>query len=295
MSLFRNRRRNRIYRHDLKGLELRMRAKLRTQRRKQLALRVALIGAVAGLVSWGLWLGCKAVGRRLFLENPAYQITEIRVETTGDVLRKDQVVAYLKLRPGQNLLAADLGALRTELELLPLVERAEVARQLPGSLVVRITERTPLANISSKPGSKRYQIDRHGVVMDLLSSGTTSTALLKRVALLPEITGAKTTDLKIGRQIASVEVFHALLLIQKLEQLQSGPELEIDSIDVSRRALLLAATTEGVKVKIGLAEMDRQLRRLAFVLQDARQRHERLATVDLSVGQDVPVTFASHP
>ncbi len=275
--------RNHLHRHDLKGLDIRLRARMRLQRRTRMALWGLLMMTGAGLLCWGTWTGVKLGMRQLFSENTVYQIAEIVVQSSGEALRPEQVSRYLRVQPGQNLFALDLTQLRRELELLPVVESAEVARELPRRLVIRITERVPIANISAGSGRMRYQIDRHGVIMDLLSARRNPAAFRERLAALPEITGANVADLKMGRAVSSGEIFHALELIQKVEQADLGSNLEIESIDISRRGMLIVNAADGVLVKIGLFEMDKQMMRLADILEDARRRSEKLATVDLTL------------
>lgn len=295
MSWGGNRPRNRLHRHDLRGLDSRLRTRVRSQRQVKLVGILAAGAVAAGLAGWGIWYGARESIRAMFFENPAYQIREITVQNSGDILKPERVLADLRVQRGQNLLSVDLMELRRELELRPVVERAEVCRELPGQLVIRITERVPVANITAGANGPRYQIDRRGVVMDLFAYQRNSEEISRRLATLPNIVGANIQDLKMGRVTPSAETFHALNLIQKLDRLELGAALEIDSIDVSRRGMLLVNTAEGALVKMTATDMDKQLRRLAFILSDGRQKSLKVATVDLTVGRDVPVTFASTP
>jgi len=292
MKLFRSKSRNRIYRNDLKRLDSRQRMKFRSQRQTRfLAIGLCVVAAV-GVLGWGVWLGMKSGVRRMFSENPAYQITDIAVENAGEFMKPAQVLDIIRVRRGQNLLALDLTEMRRELELRSIVEKAELWRELPGKLMIRVTERVPLANISGGAKGAVYQIDRHGVIMDLSSFQKHSPELAKRLGALPDITGANIAELKIGRATTSPEVFQALELIQKLDHMDFGSSLEVTSIDVSRRGMLVVSTSDQATVKIGLSELDRQLQRLALIFNDARQRSERIVAADLTVKQDIPVKTA---
>jgi len=296
MSWFTSRPQNRLRRHDLKGLDGRLRTRLRQQRQVRFTMvAFAVILSLAG-IGWGAWLLMELGARRLFSENPAYQIREIMVESSGPavpVLRRDYVRDHLHLHLGQNLFALDLQRLRHDLELLPVVEKAEVARELPNRLLIRITERIPLASISAGPNGRRLQIDEQGMVMDLSAFEKSSPDLQKRLKSLSQITGARVTDLKPGRAVSNPEIAQAIVLIQQMDKAELGMGLEIGEIDVSRRGMLILRTSDGAVVKVGLSSMDKQLNRLGVILNDARQRSLRIATVDLTVGRDVPVTFVS--
>ena len=286
---------NRLHRHDLRGLDSHLRSHRRSQRQMKImggVLGGVLAGAVLG---WGSWLGVKSGLKQMFSENAFYQIKDIVVQSSGNALKPDQVIKDLRIQRGQNLLALDLEELRREMELYPVVEKAEVLRELPGRLVIRITERIPLANITVGTNGPCYQIDRAGIIMDLMPYQKNSEEFGKHLATLPRIKGAHITDLKIGRVTPSPEIFQALALIQKMDAMDLGFNLEIESINVSRRGTVMVNTTDGALVKMGVSDVDKQLRRWALILNDARQRSLKVATMDLTVERDVPVTFAFSP
>jgi hypothetical protein len=52
-------------------------------------------------------------------------------------------------------------------------------------------------------------------------------------------------------------------------------------------------TSEKVIVKMFESDLDKQLKRLGMILEDARARGEMIRTVDLTAGRDVPTTHVS--
>jgi len=293
MSWFSPRSQNRLRRHDLKRLDGMLRTRLRQQRQVHLtAVAVMVVLALVG-AGWGAWFLAKQGARHLFSENPAYRIKEITVESSGPALRREYVRTYLRLQTGQNLLALDLAQLRLGLESLPMVERAEIVRELPSRLAIRITERVPVANILAENGLQRFQIDGQGMVMNLSEFEKNSDELKKQLRELPRITGARVNDLRVGRAVVSPEIAQAIALIRQMEKTELSTGLDVKEIDVSRRGMLTLSAMDGALVKVGLASVNKQLKRLAVILNDARQRSLRVATVDLTVERDVPVTFAS--
>ncbi len=303
MNWFSRKPQNRMHRHDLRGLESKLRTRIRSQRQTRVAA-LALAGALlAGLLGWGAWLGMKEGAREVFTENPAYAVREITVESSGDALKPNQVLSFLRVQRGQNLLGLDLEQMRRDLEVLPMVERAEVTRELPSRLMVHITERIAVANVSSVASDKRFQVDRHGVVMDLLAYVKNSEEYRRRLEILPEIIGANMTDLKVGRVTTSAEIVKAIVLIEKMMRLDFGSPVEIESVDVSRHGMLVLNTADHAVIKIGVSDafpdMEQQLRRLAKIMADSHldpeQRSKRLASVDLTVRNDIPVVWVSNP
>jgi cell division protein FtsQ len=61
--------------------------------------------------------------------------------------------AALKVKKGDNLLAADPWAIKTRLEALPWIRSATVERRYPNAMLVLLVERTPIARYRGKGGT----------------------------------------------------------------------------------------------------------------------------------------------
>lgn len=73
------------------------------------------------------------------------------------------ILAALGIRRGMPMLAIDLAAAQTRLQALPWIRRADIERQLPDTLFVRLTEREPFA-FWQRNGTLSL-IDRDGTVI----------------------------------------------------------------------------------------------------------------------------------
>lgn len=73
------------------------------------------------------------------------------------------ILAALGVRRGMPMLAIDLAATQTRLQALPWIRRADIERQLPDTLFVRLTEREPFA-FWQRNGTLSL-IDRDGTVI----------------------------------------------------------------------------------------------------------------------------------
>jgi cell division protein FtsQ len=104
-----------------------------------------------------------------------------RIEIEGRTHTDDAaLLAAVAARRGDPMLAIEPAAVRERLRALAWVREAEVRRRLPGTLEIRLTERTPFA-IWQHQG-RHVVIDRDGVV--LAESG------LERFGPLPLVVGA---------------------------------------------------------------------------------------------------------
>ncbi|MFG1837730.1 cell division protein FtsQ/DivIB [Micromonospora sp. NPDC049175] len=121
------------------------------QRRMRAALPWAVAAgvlALAGLVAWTV------LGTGLF------GVREVRVEGAG-LVTPVQVHDAVRVPDGVPLARVDLAAAARRVGALPAVERATVSRDWPDVLVVRVTERTPVAVVPQ--GAAFALIDRSGV------------------------------------------------------------------------------------------------------------------------------------
>ncbi|MET8232455.1 FtsQ-type POTRA domain-containing protein [Micromonospora sp. NPDC005298] len=140
------------------------------QRRMRAALPWAVAAgvlAVAGLVAWTV------LGTGLF------GVREVRVEGAG-LVTPVQVRDAVGVADGVPLARVDLAAAARRVGELAPVERATVSRDWPGALVVRVTERTPVAAVPQ--GEAFTLIDRSGVAFRTVA---------RRPAGLPLVTVAR--------------------------------------------------------------------------------------------------------
>src|SRR5579875_2828276 len=90
------------------------------------------------------------------------------------------ILRALGVRRGTPILAVDPGRAATRLEALPWIHSARIERLWPGTILVRLVERRPLA--LWQHGGKMELIDRHGAVIPVGD--------LARFAKLPLVVGA---------------------------------------------------------------------------------------------------------
>lgn len=97
-----------------------------------LLMLAALLGVLYGAVSWLTRL-------------PAFAITEVRVATPLRHVTAEQVQVIVHREIRGTLFSLQPAVAREAFEKLPWVRRADVRRQWPGVLEVRLNEHTPLA------------------------------------------------------------------------------------------------------------------------------------------------------
>jgi cell division protein FtsQ len=119
------------------------------------AAPVLTAAAVVGLVG---------IGAAVVWFTPAVAVDEVRV-TGASLVSPDAVRAAAGVRMGRSLARVDVHGVHRRVAALPPVGHVSVRRELPGTVVIAVTERTPVAVVeqsAAEPGL--WLIDASGVV-----------------------------------------------------------------------------------------------------------------------------------
>jgi POTRA domain, FtsQ-type len=275
--------------------------KVQSRQLRAMRLRLAatiltrLFGTVA--VLFVLWRGGDWLVDEFVFKNPAFAIQIIDVETDG-ILPKAELRACAGVKAGDNLLALDLSRVQRDLEYLPWIESAAVERVRPNTLRIRVTEREPIARtvLFAPPGddgklrSVLFYFDADGHVMLPLDVHRREGSALGFDSL-PMLTGVAGVDLRPGHQVESLQIQAALRLITDFTRSPMLGLVDITTVDLSAPQTLQLATAQGATITFGLDDLDRQLRRWRLVRDYAARTGRALASLDLSVSNNVPARW----
>jgi cell division protein FtsQ len=128
------------------------------QRRVRAARPWAILAAVLALAGLAGWIG---------YGTPLLGVREVRV-TGVTILTAAQVRQAADLRAGTPLARVDLAAVRERVSRLVPVDQVSVSRDWPRTIVVQVTERTPVAVV---PQEKKFLlVDRVGVAFHTVAA-----------------------------------------------------------------------------------------------------------------------------
>jgi len=250
---------------------------LLVRRSTLIVMALILIAALLGALGWGLYYA----GTLFFSRNPNFTIRQIEMSSDGR-LSGMALREFAGTGEGENLFAVDLDELRARLEAVPLIETVTIRRRLPDTLVVRVIERIAIAQLRWSRRVMPLLIDRYGVILPATRSG----------GALPVINGYNAQKLRPGARINDSGVLSALALLAEVETLQLGAQLHFESFDLRYPDFVNARINTGISARFPRYAGEKKLRRLASVLQLAREQGRRVKTVDLTPdGRNVPVTF----
>jgi cell division septal protein FtsQ len=270
-------------------LDVKVRSRSAVQHRNRKLLvgfsKIALVVALA----FGIYVCARIAAKRFFTENPDYKLTNIEVQTDG-TLQREQILSVANLREGDNIFRVNLARVQQQLQDLPQIDEVEVVRKLPSEIDIRVVERKPVGWITTEKqiadpfaSDAAFLIDARGVLMK-------EKKLLPEYLGLPLILGAN-ESLQAGKIVASPEARAALELLRLSTRSFMQTRFQIREIDLSKGYCLVVTDKNHSKVTFGFDDLDLQLRRLEQFLVYSDDAHREIATVNLLVQRNIPVTF----
>ena len=274
-------------------LDVRVRSHKATQHRnRRVLVGLSKIVLVLGL-GLGVVLGVRYGAKHFFFENPDYRLSQIEFQTDG-TLQRDQVLKTSDLREGANIFSVNLSQVRDRLQQLPQVDEVQVMRKLPGEIDIRVVERKPVAWITSEKqitdpfaSDVAFLVDARGVLMK-------EKKLLPEYLGLPLITGCTSESLEPGKTVESFEAKASLELLRLSTASFMQTRFQIREIDVSKGYCLVVSDKNHSRVTFGFDNLETQIQRLEQFLVYADDSKQELATVNLLVQRNVPVTFGRN-
>ena len=210
------------------------------------------------------------VGLAAATYTPLFRLRDIRVEGTRS-LRPGEVITRAGIGPGTNVFHLDAGSIVTALEADPWIRSATVERHLPGSVVITVQERTPIAQ--AVVGANARAVSGDGIALPGAAT-----------AGLPEIrasVGALTAD----DRTAAAEALDAIAPVVRAR---------VSAVVTEPTGSLVMELAGGLTVQYG--EAGDQLAKAAAlrsVLAWATSVHVALAAIDLTVPQAPSATLQS--
>ena len=272
-------------------LDVKVRSHKATQHRNHRVLVVASKVLLVVALCAGLYYGIQYGSKQLFFDNPDYRLTNISVQTDG-TLHRDAVLKTADLREGVNIFSVNLGKVQEQLQTLPQVDEVQIVRTMPSSIEIKITERKPVAWITSgkELGNPfgtdgAFLVDARGVLMR-------EKKLLPEYLGLPVIVGCSSESLESGKVVETFEAKAALELLRLSTGSLMQTRFQVREIDVSKGYCLVVTDKNHTRVTFGFDNLEAQLQRLEQFLVYTDDSNRELETVNLLVQRNIPVTFA---
>jgi hypothetical protein len=276
-----------VRRRKQKGLlEVSVRAQTAIRQRNRRIMRWTCSAVLTVAIGVGLWQGARVALNRFLWDNPDYRLGELSVTTDG-ILSREEIVGAAHISEGENIFRLNLAQARENIARIPQVENVEVQRVLPSTVNIRVTERRPVAWVTSQftddpAAGPAFLTDARGVLMVPHRDASAHYRL-------PVIHGLATDGIQPGDTVATDGMKVALDLLR----LNAGnPRFQICGIDLSKTYCITATDHEHACATFGLEDLAGQIEKLNRLLDYCDQSHREIQAVNLMVQRNMPVVFA---
>ncbi|TGE32682.1 cell division protein FtsQ/DivIB [Desulfosporosinus sp. Sb-LF] len=182
-----------------------------------------------------------SLGLALFLRSSAFAVEHVMVQGLK-LIPENEILKLAYGIQGQNLFLLDQQGLGHKISLHPLVQSVQFQRKLPQTLVIQVTERTPVALVVVPKGV--LEVDAQGFFLRRLESWPKTDH--------PVITGINLTDtVGPGQNLMNPSLTSALSLLG-----QAPPELltQIGELHLNTSQQMTLYLNSGVEVRLGQAK-----------------------------------------
>ena len=181
-----------------------------------------------------------SLGLALFLRSSAFVVQYVTVQGLK-LIPTSEILKLANGVQGQNLLFFDQEGLSYKILLHPLVQGVQFQRKLPHTLLIQVTERTPVALVVVPKGI--VEVDGQGTFLRRLESWPKTDQ--------PVITGINLTDsIGPGQNLKNPSLTATLSL---LGQAPAGLLAQIGELHVDPLQQITLFLTSGVEVRLGQA------------------------------------------
>jgi cell division protein FtsQ len=224
---------------------------------------LVLVAGIGTGVAWG--------ARRYVRTSPRFAVTEI-VTSGGKRRSSDDIAGIASIAKGQNVFSIDLERARVRLAADPWIESAEVTRQLPGTIHIRISEREAAGIVAMAEGM--YLVTRDGAIIKRVESGD---PLDQHI-----VTGITLKQLVDDREGATRTVRHALDLAYDYDRCPLAQRSPIEEVHVEPSGdMTLIVGKTGTVLRMGEGPYRRKLDQAVRIVAELDRRGAKPDTIML--------------
>lgn len=206
----------------------------------------------------------------VLFQSPFFLITNIEVRGNS-MLTASEITEVSGIVTGVNIFKADLKTAMDRVKMLPLVKNVEAGRKYPGTVVIMVQERTPVALVVVERDFVELDADGYYLRRGKISA-----------AGLPVITGVPVKSAGPGKRVEGSGLDTAL---QVVEQLPAGLCEVLSEVHVAGDGRVTLYTMDGVECRLGLPEnVDSKGSYILQVLDNLRNQNAKsIEYVDFSI------------
>jgi len=210
----------------------------------------------------------------LFINSSFFCVGAIEVE--GNKYMETEEVYRIAGIPDQtNIFRIDTAEIRNRLTRDLRVAEVEVIRRFPGTVVIRLKERQPLAYVASGYGF--IELDKQGVVLAAYKN-------LKHINV-PMITGIRIDNGYVGDTIDNRVIQNALIYLAFLEESTLN---QLSEVNIKSSEQIYVYTTNSVQIRLGSSERLAEKAKLTHdILKEVSDKKLAVEYIDLNFASPV--------
>lgn len=251
-------------------------------------LRLLVMLAILGGIGWGIWMGVE----KGLLHNDEFKLRSIQLNE-NPALDEIRLLEVSGIDLSASLFQCDVGEIESRLRALPELDSASVRREFPGTLIVEVGAREPVLWVASAERGIPARDRLKGLVVDEDGLAFRCPAgWHERAAELPVIElGASGGPLEPGMKVEEPEFLRGRRLYLLALEANADSARWIDSIGQHKPWASLLTTRDGIRATFGHDELERQMGDFLAAVEHAREKGDRIATIQLIGRRNMPVTF----
>ncbi|MCX6353871.1 MAG: FtsQ-type POTRA domain-containing protein [Candidatus Aureabacteria bacterium] len=201
--------------------------------------------------------------------------------SNNDLLSKREIISLSGVKVGDNLLSTDIAKVRAKICGHPDVKDVIVTRKMPGTLVIRVYERFPIAafhspsvgsgrgaqNLASSPSEvsvRRCVLDEEGYILSSRKEMSNQS--------LPYIVGMRMGAVRHGDRLGDPAVRKGLEIVKRYRESELCRRLELVSVDVSDPENYVMRSVQIQEIRLGNENLSDRLQLLSHILAQRSAR-----------------------
>lgn len=214
-----------------------------------------LVVGIGGTVAWG--------ARKYVKTSPRFAVTEI-VTIGAKHKTADELAQIAGISRGENVFNTDLDRAQQRLLADPWISEAVLARQLPGTVFVQVTEREPAGIVAMAQG-ETYLVTREGSIIKRVEPGDPTD--------LQVVTGISLQQLVDDREGATRTIRRALDLAFDYEHAPLAQRAPLQEIHVEPNGeMSLVVSKSAIELHMGAPPYRRKLEQAVRIMGELDRR-----------------------
>lgn len=235
------------------------------------------------LLVWGIFKAAKHV----FIEGERFLLTEVTISpepSPESFLNYYSLTRLTGLDCGVSIFSYDIGEIKESLESRPEIKSAVLRKRLPGTVMIEIDERVPVAKLTSE--GKELLVDSEGYCFQ---SRLTPSHLIQRLPIIIPLYGH---DAKLNletQHLTDMGLQRAIHLATRWHEYDISDALL--SVEVKNYHSLEVVLESGSALLFGYYEHERQIQDFCSLQSHCETTGQQIVSANLLPYKNIPVKF----